>query len=124
MTLLQRGVALALLGVVLAGCGSSSISLQTAQAPSDACDQALLAGSLERQAQTGLGVGSSDLVVTPVQWPFGYSARKDGQGIVLVDQAGKVVAREHDRVEVGGGLGNGNLWFACGGVKVVSNEGG
>lgn len=120
--MLQRIVALALLGVVLAGCGS--LSLRTASAPSDGCDQALLAGSLERQAETGLGIGASDLVVTPVQWPFGYSARKDLQGIVLVDQTGRIVAREHDRVEVGGGLGNGNLWFACGGVKVVSNEGG
>ena len=111
-----------LAAMVLVGCGP--VSIRTAPAAAQACDEALLAGSLERQAQTGLGVGTSDLVVTPVQWPFGYRARMDLDKVVLVDETGSVVAREHDRVEVGGGMGAGDVWFACGPVKVVSNEAG
>ena len=118
---LLRLMALAALSIVVLGC---SVQLRTASAPGVACDLALLAGSLERHAQTGLGIGVSDVLVTPVEWPFGYSARMELQTTVLVDETGRVVAREHDRVEVGGGLGNGEVWFACGDVKVVSNEGG
>lgn len=82
-----------------------------------------MVGSLERHPLTGLGVGTAN-GVTPVEWPFGYSARVVGASIVLVDGSGKVVAREHDRVNVGGGLGAGPLWFACGEVTVESNVGG
>ena len=113
------GVALAV--SVLAGC---SVQLLTAAAPSDACDMALIAGSLERHPQTGLGIGTSGEAVTPVQWPFGYSARMELSTVVLVDETGKVVAREHDRIEVGGGAGADGLWVACGPVRVVSSEGG
>ncbi len=113
---------LALVALVLVACAPSQ--LRTAPAPATACDLALTAGSLEKHPQTGLGIAESDVLVHPVQWPFGYSARMDVSSIVLVDETGKVVAREHDRVEVGGGMGADGVWFACGPVSVVSNEGG
>lgn len=84
---------------------------------------ALLTGSLERTPLSGLGVGTAE-GIRPVEWPFGYRAGLQGSAVVLVDRSGMVVAREHDRVEVGGGLGAGNLWLACGDVRFVSNEGG
>jgi hypothetical protein len=84
---------------------------------------ALMVGSLERHPATGLGIATAE-GATPVEWPFGYRARLDGSGVVLLDGTGNVVAREHDRVNVGGGLGAGGVWFACGPVTVESNTGG
>lgn len=82
-----------------------------------------MVGSLERHPLSGLGISTADSA-TPVEWPFGYSARIVASSVVLLDGTGKVVAREHDRVHVGGGLGAGSIWFACGDVTVESNEGG
>ena len=123
-------LAVAVLAATLPACSSVGLpfAIRTAAAEPQACMDALMAGSLERHALTGLGIGVSDVEITPVEWPFGYSARMEVSTIVLVDETGKVVAREHDRVQVGGGMGPGpapnNVWFACGGVSVVSNEGG
>jgi hypothetical protein len=114
-------LSLALIAAVLAGC---SVPLARAAAPSENCDLALIAGSLERHPQTGLGIGTSGEEVTPVQWPFGYSARMEISTVVLVDEKGKVVAREHDRVEAAGGAGAEGTWIACGPVTAVSSEGG
>jgi hypothetical protein len=85
---------------------------------------ALMAGSLERTPVSGLGIGTSDVDITPVEWPFRYSARLEGQLVVLIDEAGKVEEREHDRVNVGGGLGAHVIWFACAPVTVESQLGG
>jgi hypothetical protein len=89
---------------------------------------ALTSGSLERHPLTGLGIATSDVEITAVEWPFGYSARMDLQTVVLVDERGVDVAREHDRVNVGGGFGAeaapNPVWHACGSVTVESNVGG
>jgi hypothetical protein len=114
-------LALALAASVLAGC---SVQLLSAAAPSENCDLALIAGSLERHPQTGLGIGTAGEDVTPVRWPFGYSARIEISTVVLVDETGKVIAREHDRVEAGGGAGAEGMWIACGQVTSVSSEAG
>ena len=83
---------------------------------------ALMQGTLARQAQTGLGIADPNGIVLPVQWPFGYSARMELSKIVLVDEKGSVVAREGDEIQVGGGMGAGPapnaVWFACGPVTV------
>ena len=110
-----------LAATVLAGC---SVGLRTANAPSAACEMALIGGSLERHPLTGLGISTQGEEVTPVQWPFGYSARLELGAMVLVDETGAAVAREHDRVEVGGGGGADGMWFACGPARYISNEGG
>jgi len=121
-----------LLGLALAtaACGAATLpaSLRTAQVEPQACMDALMSGSLERHPQTGLGIGTSDVEITPVEWPFGYSARMDVASLVLLNEKGVVVAREHDRVSVGGAMGGAGpipgLWFACGAVQAESNEGG
>lgn len=123
-------LAAALAGLALSACNPASprLAIRTAAAPAQACDAALLAGSLVRQPQTGLGIAQSDVEISAVEWPFGYTARTEGGLVVLLDETGKVVAREHDRVSVSGGSGSGpggiSMWFACGDVSVVSNEGG
>jgi hypothetical protein len=122
----SRIVLAILLGAFLAACSTFAprYAIRAAAVPPQACMDALMSGSLERQPQTGLGIGTSDVDITPVEWPFGYSARVEATGVVLVDEKGNVVAREHDRVNVGGGLGAGEIWFACGPVTVESNVGG
>ena len=106
---------------------ASAPFLRTQPAPLSACDAALLAGGLERHPGTGLGIQNADGIIG-VEWPFGYSARVDGASIVLLDGAGNLVAREHDRVEIGGGLGTAAdgapLWKGCGIVHMVPSTGG
>ena len=100
----------AVLAVVLAGC---SASLRTAPAPAEECETALLTGALVEDPRSGLGVEDVTGTVTPVTWPFGYSARLDLGGIALVDADGAVVAHVGDSIEVAGGLGT-DFWAACG----------
>jgi hypothetical protein len=106
-----RAAALALIVAVTAGC---SVSLRTESQPSQACMDALIGGTLTLDPRSGLGIADEAGVVTPVVWPFGYSARRELSKIALLDATGKVVAHEGDRVQLGGGLGNGDFWYACG----------
>lgn len=126
---MRRLAAFGLLAIVLAGLlgGCANVGLRTQPAPLSACDSALLAGSLERHPVTGLGIENAD-GVTGVMWPFGYTARVELSSMVLVDSAGVVVAREHDRVEVDGGSGVDSggqaIWLGCGFVRMVPSTGG
>ncbi len=78
---------------------------------------ALMTGTLARHPQSGLGITGTDGQSMAVEWPFRYSARLETGRIVLVDETGKVVAREGDEISVGGGFGNA-FWHACGPVNV------
>ena len=119
-----RVVVASLLVIGIGACSAAStgvgptIGLKTAPAAAQICEDALLGGQLTANNQTGLGVKSADGQATPVEWPFGYSARSEVGGAALLDPAGKVVAREGDEITVGGGFGN-QLWHACGGVTVA-----
>lgn len=125
--------ALALLAVAVAACSAApastasptasssapaNVAIRTAPVANALCMDALLSGTLARHAQTGLGVTGADGQQMPVEWPFRYSARGLGGRLVLVDDTGKIVAREGDRIQVGGGFGN-ILWHACGPVTVA-----
>jgi hypothetical protein len=94
-----------------------AIAITTARMANAMCMDALMTGRLARDARTGLGVTAADGQQMAVEWPFGYSARNDGGRLALVDETGKVVAREGDQVQVGGGFGN-VMWHACGPVSV------
>jgi hypothetical protein len=54
-----------------------------------------------------------------VIWPSDDTARDKG-GRVVLDGAGNVIAREGDRVEIGGQDVGGRTWLGCGGMKVVT----
>lgn len=121
MKMLQRIGALALLAVVVVGC---SVQLKTAAAPVDACDDALGSGRLVAHAQSGLGLADATGATFPVLWPFGYSARREAAGVVVVDETGKAVAREGEFIQAGGGFGNDGAFAICAGsVKVVPAPG-
>lgn len=54
-----------------------------------------------------------------ILWPTGYSARFD-PALELIGPGGVVVAREGDRLELGGGVGADGRFDACGQIGVVS----
>ena len=116
---MKRLLGITLVMAFVAGCSlAPSTNLKAAAAEPQACMDALLGGKLTRHAETGLGVTSADGTSTAVEWPFGYTARNELGKLVLLDETGKVVAREGDEITVGGGFGN-TLWHACGGVSVT-----
>lgn len=92
-----------------------------AQAP-QACMDALLGGKLTKNQLSGLGVTSADGATTPVEWPFRYSARNNAGVVELLDETGKVVAREGDAITLGGGFGN-LVWHACAPVSRAQGAG-
>ena len=87
------------------------------------CMTALLTGVLVADERWGLAIDVGEAEVQKVSWPFGFAARADGDGLVLVDttHGGAIVAREGDRVQIGGGdTGRDNGWIACGGPTVIA----
>ena len=80
-----------------------TVHLQTQPSPhpGEACEAARIGGVLTADADWGLGLKSYS-TVDGVLWPFGYSARREPVGIVLVDRSGRIVAREGDRIAMAG----------------------
>ena len=101
----------------------AAFAIRTAAAPPQACMEALVTGRLIQVAASGLGLGLVGSPALPVEWPFGWSARVESGRIALLDEKGRVVAREGDQVEMGGGQGAlpglNAIWFTCGPVTVT-----
>jgi hypothetical protein len=116
-------VVLAVVVVALASVGCNQLVLRTAPAPQEACDAALLSGRLVSSRESGLAIqvpGEPNLEVT---WPFGYRAGGFAGSLELQDETGRVVAREGDVVQMGGGMGGDGSFFACAGtIHVVPAE--
>ena len=99
------------LGIVLAGCAGQ---LRTGpENAGNACDAALIAGTLARSDATGLGVANDEGVVDPVVWPFGFTIGQDLMTALLIDATGRTVAREGDRIEAGGGANAEGIFAIC-----------
>jgi hypothetical protein len=70
-------------------------------------------GFLAADDRTGMGIRMGADVL-PVIWPFGWSARRDLLGpLILVDRDGRDVAREGDQVALGGGFDRDDVLHAC-----------
>ena len=111
-------VMLAIAGSVGA-CGSGEpVTLLTGN-PQPGCYLANTTGMLIIDAQAGTAIVSEDMARTtvPVRWPAGYTGRKNGVRVEIVDAAGRVVARTGQRYELLGGYNGDGTWAACvGGV--------
>ena len=115
----SRSVSLAVLTLVLAGC---AVSIETQPArESNECNMARVSGILAVDSQVGVGLADGNGVVRRVIWPFGYSARREQAGVVLIDDTGRIVAREGQRIETAGGFGGADdVAYPCGGpVRIV-----
>ena len=76
-------------------------------------------GILVRHTLSGAGFQDLDGTVWQVIWPVDYVARDEGGRLVVIDGAGKVLAREGDRIEIGGqGVGL-DTWLGCGGIRML-----
>jgi len=117
----RRLAALALAALVLAAC---SVQLRTAPAAVPGCDDALGSGRLVVDSRSGLGLADGSGRITPILWPFGYTARRDPAGVTLVGHKGEVLAREGDFVQAAGGTGADGVFAVCDGtVRVVPPSG-
>ena len=105
--------------VLLAGCAPAT--LRTQPAPVSACMDALATGTLVSSNRSGLAIraGGASGEVIEVEWPFGYTARREMTGLTLIVNTGKVVAHEGEVIQMGGGTGADNVFYACAGAISV-----
>ena len=112
--------ALLVLASLLSACGAP-VGIRTQPAPMDACEDALATGTLVSSAISGLAIRAGDGTVQEVLWPFGYTARREGTLTLLLDAAGRPVAREGELIQMGGGTDNAGVFNACtGSISVVA----
>ncbi len=114
------------MALLVVGCGtrvapftqSAPVALRTQSAPTDHCDDGLFGGTLEVSATSGLAVRGTDGrgQLADVLWPYGYSAIRDGTGIVLRDASGNEIARQGETITMAGGFGADGVWAACPGT--------
>ena len=107
--------------LVLAGCGTP-VGLRTQPAPISARMDALATGTLTSSNLSGLAIKANDGTIVEVEWPFEYTARREAQGLTLVDSVGQIVAREGQRIQMGGGTGADGVFHACPGSISVVHE--
>jgi hypothetical protein len=117
---------------MLVDCGEDApspelVAITTETAPSNVCMEALISGVLVPHAEWGLALqtpGTGEL--SRPLFPFGYRAAIDGEGIVLLDEDGRLVARTGDLIQSSGGFigGEGNPLVAlCDDTIVVVDAG-
>jgi hypothetical protein len=106
---LGRAIAGGLLAAVLSGSVGCSVG----------CPTALGFGRLTASGDD-LVLADATGATHRVVWPDGYSVRRDGVALVLVDRFGTVKAREGQDVQFGGGIMSDGLAHACGDVTVRS----
>lgn len=108
--LLVLAAAVSLLSVACAppsanGCGpgSCAFAIKTSEeAAGGACPMMAIIGVIAPHPTTGLGLRNEAGVVNGVIWPFGYSARRDAEQIILFDPEGDKLARDGDRIQMAG----------------------
>jgi hypothetical protein len=99
-----------------------AIELWTAAAPATGCRLAMGGGILALHPESGLGVlAVLDAPAVAVTWPFGYTARWEAAGAVLLDPTGMLVARVGDHVRFTGGANDGSF-YVCTGVHAVDES--
>ncbi len=74
---------------------------------------------LVADAESGVALNNGSGPPRQIAWPAGYTAVAS-EPISILDEKGRQVARDGDRVSIGGGSfdENGSSW-ACGGVRVL-----
>lgn len=118
---LMRRAAVALvlppaLVLALAACTSGPVSLTTAgDSGTVGCYLANTTGMLIPDAQAGTAIVSEDMGQTtvPIRWPQGYTGRRSGDQVEVLDGGGNVVARTGQRYMLLGGYSPDGPWAAC-----------
>lgn len=121
----SRSIPLVLaVAVLLGGCADSPepsdvmfpvpVQPQPAAGVAVACMDALTSGTLVADARWGIALGQTNGPTIQVLWPTGFVGRQVDGAIELLDHRGIAVARVGDKVQIAGGQGAGNAWWACG----------
>ena len=117
---IRRSLSALLVVAAFAFAACNQLVLRTAAAPVEGCDAALTGGRLVSSRESGLALQSPGQANLEVTWPFGYRTGGFVGSLELQDETGRVLAREGDFIEVGGGMGGDGRWVACAGtVRVV-----
>ena len=79
------------------------------------CYTSFASGELTLDAAYGTAIVESDHPI-PVMWPDGYTGRRSGSQVEVVDKSGHVVARTGTRVRIEGGFTGDSprAFLACG----------
>lgn len=109
--------------VTPAGASSPPPNPGIPQPSEEACDAALLEGSLVADDAGGFLVAHESGAVTAVSWPEGYEVQVLDGARVLLDPSGNVVAREGDVVSLGGGMNADDTAFVVCGPFTVTPAG-
>jgi hypothetical protein len=118
-----------MLALLLAACSTAlpagPVPLQTG-GHHPVCEAARVGGTLVAAPYWGLAFerhgDPSGLSYTGVRWPFGYTARRGDDGVVvLIDPEGRVIAREGDRIVAAGANGGGEDFVECD-IQVIPRE--
>ncbi len=98
------------------GAPSDRIAVRTQPSLAVACPGARIEGMVVRERRSIVGLRNDQDLILQVIWPYGYSARDDGGRLSVLDSTGTVVAREGDRIAIGGGEIEPGTWLGCGGI--------
>lgn len=115
----QLGLGVALLTVfliALAACTLGQVDGPVAimtGSEGGACALARVGGVLVEDPKSGLAF-KWDGANMPVVFPYGYTARRVGGVVFLIDPSGRVVGREGDEVHGGGAYGPDRVFVQCG----------
>lgn len=119
MRALRVSLALAL-EIAATGCGLGSVTLLTAEAGLAGCYTSGVGGDLVADETYGTAIREalkteSMVVSLPVKWPYGYTGRRSGWEIEVLNASGDVVARTGTQLYIPGGSEGEDprVWVAC-----------
>ena len=82
------------------------------------CAANVIEGDLVAHDDAGTAIVEAG-VTLPIRWPFGYTARRQGAEVEVLDEAENVVAVTGTRVSMGGGETTTGTWSACPGPTIL-----
>jgi hypothetical protein len=105
---------LALLAAVAACAPGEPVALLTSSG-NPGCFVANTTGMLIADPSAGTAIIQEDMgkQTVGVRWPEGYTGRRSGNGVEVLDRAGHAVARTGERYELLGGYNTDGTWAAC-----------
>ena len=116
----RRAIAALVVAASLAACSvglpDGSVTIRTGS-KGGACALAAVGGVLIGDTSAGLAFRGPNGNV-PVVFPYGYTARRVGGVVFLIDPVGRVVAREGDEVRGAGAFASDRVFLQCGLVVI------
>lgn len=107
-------------GALVLGSFSAPVPLLT-NSGEPVCDVAGTTGMLIVDPKAGTAIVQEDMgqLTVPVVWPAGYTGRKIGDQVEVLDTTGRVVARTGQRYFIEGGY-DADGWLDCGAYPPVT----